>query len=92
MFDNVTIQSQTYLVHQESVRGRLRELSAYGNVKIQSLYGSWNGVMVKMAVSKGVRLRGNFWWVCAARFSKSWLSVSEQKIVIFHTRFQTWTV
>ena len=49
MFDNVTIQSQTYLVHQESVRGRLRELSAYGNVKIQSLYASWNGVIVKMA-------------------------------------------
>ena len=31
---------------------------------------------------------GNSWWVCAARFSKSW-PYFRPKNVIFHTRFQT---
>ena len=34
---------------------------------------------------------GNSWWVYAARFFKSW-PYFRQKNVIFHTRFQTWSL
>ena len=42
----------------ESIHSCLAQrLSAYGDVKIQSFYGSWNMVFIKVAISKTVHLR-----------------------------------